>query len=210
MFDFKKKETRRKLELSLLCGMIITVLLSVTSFGASCGNIRNEVLRMHVIANSDSAEDQAVKLKVRDAVLAAGKDLFDGSVSAAEAETVLDSEKQMLQQAAETVLRENGFSYGARVEIGKDFFNTRTYDGKVTLPAGEYEAVRVILGEGEGQNWWCVMFPPLCLPAAEAEAEMGDVLPEHEAEMTERNPRYEARFKIIELFEKLSEKTRAE
>ena len=78
MFDFKKKETRRKLELSLLCGLMITVLLSVTSFGASCGNIRNEVLRMHVIANSDSAEDQAVKHKVRDAVLAAGKDLFDG------------------------------------------------------------------------------------------------------------------------------------
>lgn len=163
---------------------------------------------MHVIANSDSEEDQAVKRKVRDAVLAAGKDLFDGSLTAADAETVLDSEKQVLQQAAETVLRENGFSYGVRVEIGKDFFNTRTYDGKVTLPAGEYEAVRVILGEGEGQNWWCVMFPPLCLPAAEAEAEMGDVLSEREAEITARNPRYEARFKIVEIFEKLSEKTK--
>ena len=163
---------------------------------------------MHVIANSDSEEDQAVKLKVRDAVLAAGKDLFDGSVSAAEAETVLNSEKQMLQQVAETVLRENGFSYGARVEIGKDFFNTRTYDGKVTLPAGEYEAVRVILGEGAGQNWWCVMFPPLCLPAAEAETEIEDVLSERETEITARNPRYEARFKIVEIFEKLSAKTK--
>ena len=143
----RKKENRCKLELSILCGLVIAVVLSVTSFGASCGNIRNEVLRMHVIANSDSEEDQAVKRKVRDAVLAAGKDLFDGSVTAADAETVLDGEKQVLQQAAETVLRENGFSYGVRVEIGKDFFNTRTYDGKVTLPAGEYEAVRVILGE---------------------------------------------------------------
>lgn len=205
---FQKKETRRKLELSVLCGLIIAVLLSITSFGASCKHIRNAVLRMHVIANSDSAEDQAVKLKVRDAVLAAGKDVFDGSVTAADAETVLDSEKQVLQTAAETVLRENGFDYGVRVEIGKDFFNTRTYDGKVTLPAGEYEAVRVILGEGNGQNWWCVMFPPLCLPAAEADAEIGDVLPKNEAEITERNPRYEARFKIIEIFEKLSEKTK--
>lgn len=170
----RKKENRCKLELSILCGLVIAVVLSVTSFGASCGNIRNEVLRMHVIANSDSEEDQAVKRKVRDAVLAAGKDLFDGSVTAAEAETVLDSEKQTLQQAAETVLRENGFSYGVRVEIGKDFFNTRTYDGKVTLPAGEYEAVRVILGEGKGQNWWCVMFPPLCileLPGGEIDYE---------------------------------------
>lgn len=208
MTVFKTKETLRKLEISLFCGLLIAVLLSITSFGASCGNIRKEVLRMHVIANSDSAEDQAVKLKVRDAVLEAGKDLFDGSLTADEAENVLASDKQALQNAAETVLRENGFSYGARVEIGRDFFNTRTYDGKVTLPAGEYEAVRVILGEGKGQNWWCVMFPPLCLPAAEAQADIGDVLPENEAEITERNPRYEARFKIIEIFEKLAEKTK--
>lgn len=205
---WRKKETRRKLELSLFCGLVIAVMLSVTSFGASCGHIRNAVLRMHVIANSDTEEDQAVKLQVRDAVLKAGKELFDGSLTAAEAETVLDSEKQMLQQAAETVLRENGFSYGARVEIGKDYFNTRTYDGKVTLPAGEYEAVRVILGEGAGQNWWCVMFPPLCLPAAEAETEIEDVLSERETEITARNPRYEARFKIVEIFEKLSAKTK--
>ena len=208
MTVFKTKETRRKLELSLFCGLLIAVLLSITSFGASCGNIRKEVLRMHIIANSDSAEDQAVKLKVRDAVLEAGKDLFDGSLTADEAEHVLASDKQALQNAAETVLRENGFSYGVRVEIGRDFFNTRTYDGKVTLPAGEYEAVRVILGEGKGQNWWCVMFPPLCLPAAEAQADIGDVLPENEAEITEHNPRYEARFKIIEIFEKLAEKTK--
>lgn len=200
----------QKIELSVFCGLLIAVLLSVTSFGASCGNIRNSVLRMHVIANSDSTEDQAVKLKVRDAVLEAGKNLFDGSLTAADAETVLESDKQALQSAAETVLRENGFSYGVCVEIGKDFFNTRTYDDKVTLPAGEYEAVRVILGEGKGQNWWCVMFPPLCLPAAEADATMEDVLPENEAEITERRPQYEARFKIIELFEKLSEKAKAD
>lgn len=200
----------QKTELSVFCGLLIAVLLSVTSFGASCGNIRNSVLRMHVIANSDSTEDQAVKLKVRDAVLEAGKNLFDGSLTAADAETVLESDKQALQSAAETVLRENGFSYDVRVEIGKDFFNTRTYDDKVTLPAGEYEAVRVILGEGKGQNWWCVMFPPLCLPAAEADATMEDVLPENEAEITERRPQYEARFKIIELFEKLSEKAKAD
>lgn len=200
----------QKIELSVFCGLLIAVLLSVTSFGASCGNIRNSVLRMHIIANSDSTEDQAVKLQVRDAVLAAGKDLFDGSLTAADAENILESDKQALQSAAETVLRENGFSYGVRVEIGKDFFNTRTYDEKVTLPAGEYEAVRVILGEGKGKNWWCVMFPPLCLPAAEADAQMEDVLPENEAEITENRPQYEARFKIIELFEKLSEKAKAD
>ena len=197
----RNREIARKLEISLFCGLIISVLLSIISFGASCGEIRQDVLRMHVIANSDSAEDQAVKLKVRDAVLEAGEDLFDGTLTAEGAEQVLDSDIERLQNAARTVLAENGFDYGVRVEIGKDYFNTRTYDGEVTLPAGEYEAVRVILGEGKGQNWWCVMFPPMCLPAAEADTEISDVLTKNEEDVVKSNPKYEARFKIVELFE---------
>ncbi len=205
---FQKKEIRRKLELSLFCGLFITVLLSITSFGASCGEIRQNVLRMHVIANSDSEADQALKLQVRDAVLKEGKELFDGSLTAKQAENILDGDKERLRAAAESVIQENGFDYGVTVEIGKDFFSTRTYDGKVTLPAGEYEAVRVIIGEGKGQNWWCVMFPPLCLPAAEAQADIGDVLSDREEKLVESDPKYEARFKIIEIFEKIAEKTK--
>lgn len=197
----RNREVARKLEISLFCGLVISVLLSIISFGASCGEIRQDVLRMHVIANSDSAEDQAVKLKVRDAVLEAGEDLFDGTLTAEGAEQVLDSDIERLQNAAQNVLTENGFDYGVRVEIGKDYFNTRTYDGEVTLPAGEYEAVRVILGEGQGQNWWCVMFPPMCLPAAEADTEISDVLTKNEEDVVKSNPKYEARFKIVELFE---------
>ena len=197
----RNREIARKLEISLFCGLIISVLLSIISFGASCGEIRQDVLRMHVIANSDSTEDQAVKLKVRDAVLEAGEDLFDGTLTAEGAEQVLDSDIERLQNAAQNVLTENGFDYGVRVEIGKDYFNTRTYDGEVTLPAGEYEAVRVILGEGKGQNWWCVMFPPMCLPAAEADTEISDVLTQNEEDVVKSNPKYEARFKIVELFE---------
>lgn len=197
----RNREIARKLEISLFCGLVISVLLSIISFGASCGEIRQDVLRMHVIANSDSAEDQAVKLKVRDAVLEAGEDLFDGTLTAEGAEQVLDSDIERLQNAAQTVLTEKGFDYGVRVEIGKDYFNTRTYDGEVTLPAGEYEAVRVILGEGKGQNWWCVMFPPMCLPAAEADTEISDVLTQNEEDVVKSNPKYEARFKIVELFE---------
>ena len=197
----RNREIARKLEISLFCGLIISVLLSIISFGASCGEIRQDVLRMHVIANSDSAEDQAMKLKVRDAILEAGEDLFDGTLTAEGAEQVLDSDIERLQNAAQTVLTGNGFDYGVRVEIGKDYFNTRTYDGEVTLPAGEYEAVRVILGEGKGQNWWCVMFPPMCLPAAEADTEISDVLTQNEEDVVKSNPKYEARFKIVELFE---------
>lgn len=202
------KAIRRKWELSLLCGFCIAVLLSVTNFAAACGNIRTRVLRMHVIANSDTEFDQTVKLQVRDAVLAAGKDLFDGSLTAETAEQVLRADIQRLTDAADAVLAENGCNYRAKVEIGKSFFDTRTYDDAVTLPAGEYEAVRVILGEGRGKNWWCVMFPPLCLPAAEAETQMDAVLSEQEAALTRRSPKYEVRFKLIEWFEELAAQTK--
>ena len=107
---------------------------------------------MHVIANSDTAEDQALKLKVRDAVLETGKTLFDGSMTAADAELVLDSEKAELQKAAETVIRENGFDYGVRVEIGKDFFNTRTYDEKVTLKGLHFSGDCGILSKLSGKG----------------------------------------------------------
>ena len=161
---------------------------------------------MHVIANSDTAEDQALKLKVRDAVLETGKTLFDGSMTAADAELVLDSEKAELQKAAETVIRENGFDYGVRVEIGKDFFNTRTYDEKVTLPAGTYEAVRVIIGEGAGQNWWCVVFPPLCA-AASAEvpeaALAAGLSPAQVGLITEEDQGYVLKSKLVEFWQSL-------
>ena len=202
------KETRRKAELSVLCGLLIAGLLSVTSFGAVCGQVREDVLRMHVIANSDSEADQAVKLKVRDAVLEAGGALFDGSMTVEDAQQVLQSDIDRLQNAAEEVLAEYGMDYGVTVEIGQDFFATRTYDDAVTLPAGVYTAVRVILGNGEGQNWWCVMFPPLCLPAAEGEATLDDALTDAEEDVVTRSPRFEARFKIVELFEKIAEKIR--
>ena len=142
------------------------------------------------------------------AVLEAGGALFDGTMTVEDAQQVLQSDIDRLQNAAEDVLAENGMDYGVTVEIGQDFFATRTYDDAVTLPAGVYTAVRVILGNGEGQNWWCVMFPPLCLPAAEGEVTLDDALTEEEEDVVTRSPRFEARFKIVELFEKIAEKIR--
>lgn len=197
-----------KIELSVLAGLIIAVVMSFTSFASACKEIRTDVLRMHVIANSDSDEDQTLKLKVRDAVLKEGKDVFDGSLTAAQAEEILNPQKDRLLSAAQKVISENGYDYDVKIEIGKDFFSTRTYDDRITLPAGEYEAVRVIIGEGKGKNWWCVMFPPMCLPAAESnnEVNIDELLTDDELEIVESNPKYEPRFKIIELYEKLVDK----
>ncbi len=199
------KNKIRRIELSILCGLIITVILSTVSFARDCSEIRNSVLRMHVIANSDSDADQELKLKVRDAVLQAGKEYFDGSVTASQAEEKLIPVTEMLEQAAKRTIEENGFDYGVTVSVGREYFGTRTYDNDITLPAGQYEALKVIIGEGNGHNWWCVMFPPMCLPAAESDAEIDSVLSDSELSVVKSNPKFEPRFKIIELIEKIAE-----
>ena len=117
-----------------------------------------EVLRLHILANSDSKEDQRVKLLVRDALIRE----FAPAGSLQEAEEVLLNEGGGVLETVKRVLREQGCAYGAQLRFGVMGFPDKTY-GDTTYPAGEYEALRVELGNAEGQNWWCVLFPPLCL-----------------------------------------------
>lgn len=199
-----KKEHIKKsvlFELAIILGLLISMFISYSSqLESTCDDIRNSVLRLHVIANSDSTKDQALKLKVRDAMLETGATLFSGSVDVTTAKSVVKSEIDTLEKAAECVLRENGCNDNVHIEIGKSRFPTKTY-GNITLPAGKYEAVRVIIGKGEGHNWWCVMFPPMCLPAAEGETELEDVLTQDGIDLVSSNPKYEIKFKIVEWYE---------
>lgn len=188
------------LEISLLAGFLISIIFSITSFASTCDEIRTDVLRLHVIANSDSQEDQQLKLKVRDALLKEGKNIFDGSVTKENAEEKIRKEKEKLEDTAKTVIKENGFDYNVEITVTEEFFNTRTYE-KVTLPAGKYMAVRVLIGESAGKNWWCVMFPPLCIPATQTDINL--FLDEKEVKLVEANPKYEPRFKIVEIYESI-------
>lgn len=205
-FLMRHKNWIKTLEISLLCAFVISAAFSMTAFARSCEVINESVLRMHVIANSDSEADQALKLQVRDAVLAAGADIFDGSVTAGEAEQRILPRIDELTRVAEETVRAAGFDYAVKVSVTQEYFNTRTYEGSVTLPAGVYHAVKVIIGSGQGQNWWCVMFPPLCLPAAADRAEIDAVLQGEEIQVVEANPQYEPRFKIVEWFNQIKEK----
>ena len=198
----KKLFSIKKFEAAAAVALVFTCVLSAVSFDRRCGEVRENVLRLHVIANSDSGADQSVKLKVRDAVLENGSGIFDGSVTVDNAIEKLSPRTGELERTADRVLAENGAAYKARVEIGDEYFSTRTYED-VTLPAGRYTAVRVILGEGKGKNWWCVMFPPLCLPAAEKQTELDAVLSEDGVRLVKSNPKYEIRFKAVEIFEKI-------
>lgn len=147
--------------------LAVLLLASVLFSGAGHGAAKAEnanILRLHVIADSDSAFDQAVKLRVRDAILSVMKPC----ATAAEAEAFLLENGRLILETAERTLAENGCGYGAQLMLGEYPFPDRTYGGEV-YPAGDYRALRVVLGSGAGQNWWCVLFPPLCLITKDAE-----------------------------------------
>lgn len=195
-----------KLQSVLLSLAILLGSLSVAVFAYDCSRVRGDVLRMHVIANSDSDEDQALKLKVRDAVLECGAELFDGTVTADEAKTRIEPKTAELEAAALAVIEREGYDYPVSVSVTNEYFSTRSY-GSLTMPAGRYTAVKVVIGEGAGHNWWCVMFPPLCLPAAqEQDGNIDAFLDDDELKVVRSSTKYEPRFKIVELIERLREK----
>ena len=126
--------------------------------------LNENVIRFHVVANSDSEADQAVKLRIRDAVVEYLQPVLADLPSAEAAKVWLEDHLEELKAVADRVLSENGFSERTTVTVRKEAFDTRRYD-TFTMPAGVYDALRITVGEGQGSNWWCVVFPQLCLPA---------------------------------------------
>ncbi len=194
-----------RIEISVALGLIVSIVVSVVSFASECKNIRKDVIRLHILANSDSEADQQVKLAVRDALLESGGKIFSGTADKDNAVKYLEADKEKLIETANRVLKENGFDYESEVYLVKEYFNTRTYED-FTMPAGEYLALKIILGEGKGHNWWCVMFPPLCLPAATDKANLNAVFTENEVNVIEGTEKYEIRFKIVEIIERIKDK----
>lgn len=185
------------IEIAIILSLFICI-ISCLSFERDCSSIREKVLRLHVIANSDSEEDQALKLKVRDRIIEESGELFALSENTEEAEQNLKNALGELSALTEKVIMEEGSSYSVEVRAEPSYFPTKSY-GNLTLPAGTYKSLKVIIGEGKGQNWWCVLFPPLCLPAAEKREELlSDVLTAKEIKLVSAKPEYEVRFWIAE------------
>lgn len=161
-------------------------------------DLAEKIIRLHVIANSDSAGDQALKLRVRDDVLLQAESLLTGSESPQEAASVLEDNLTALAHTAALAAQEAGQPCAVRVTLEETWFPTRQY-GEMALPAGEYQALRVILGEGQGKNWWCVVFPSLAMPAVTEEAvPAGGFTQEDYALLTEADQPYVFRFKALE------------
>lgn len=134
-------------------------------FAESCENVQTEVLRLHIPANSDSDADQKVKLKLRDFLLEKYGEQLSQCGNLSDAENLCQKLLPQIEEDCNAFLKNRGFDYGAKAELTNMYFTTREYD-KLILPAGEYDALRITLGSGQGHNWWCLIFPQLCLPAA--------------------------------------------
>lgn len=153
--------------MALLAAMTLFLQTGVLTIRAQCA-LAQRVVRLHVVARSDAPEDQAVKLEVRDAVLAAADECTADAQTAQEAAAALSAGLDGIEAAARARLRELGEDESVRVSLAREEFSTRAYD-TFTLPAGQYTALRVVIGEGEGHNWWCVVFPSLCTAATAEE-----------------------------------------
>lgn len=194
----------KKIKISITVGIVVAILFSICSFAKTSEEIRSDVLRLHVIANSDTSVDQNLKLRLRDYILQEGKDIFNGSVNVENAVEKLEPVLPELEKSAKAFVNRAGFDYDVKISLSNEYFTTRTYE-TVTLPAGKYLALRVVIGSGEGHNWWCVMFPPMCVPAADKKDEIENVFSEKEIKLVESKPKYEPRFKVVEIYEQLKE-----
>lgn len=189
--------------------VVLLVTLMALSFLPVHGEreVYDTVVRLHVLANSDSEEDQALKLMVRDGVLEAAAPLVEDCTTQAEAVEALTAHLSDLESAALAVIESEGYDYPVTVLLGEEDYPTRTYES-CAFPAGTYVSLRVLIGEGEGQNWWCCLFPPLCLSAATAKEDNEDAFlqvgltKDQYGIITETGKtKYKVRFKLLEVLE---------
>ena len=198
---------------AILLSLILFFIFSFETTDYSPDPVYASVFRLHIRANSNSAEDQATKLAVRDALLPFTTELFADCRDLSDAVTIAKAEKDAITAHINSSLSTLGADYSARISIGKEEFPERNYAGEV-YPAGEYTALIVELGDGTGDNWWCVLFPSLCLSAVRAEeavevgltaSQFGSITASSD-EKSEDPPKYRLKFRFLELIEELFER----
>ncbi len=192
----------------LICAFLILALALVAGLFPVHGEeeIYDTVVRLHVVANSNTNEDQALKLKVRDSIIGIVTPAVEGCKTQAEAIEAIEKIIPDIESAAQNTIRENGSEYTVSVKLGREYYPTKTYE-TCAFPEGEYVSLRVLIGESEGENWWCCLFPPLCLSAATPDDEksnedafisVGLTSDQYKLVTETENPKYKVRFKILE------------
>lgn len=192
----------------LLCLLSLYIIISAISYvNAVSLDLANNVFRLHVIANSDSCEDQILKYKVRDAVISYLDKISPKNISRQETILLVENHLDEFLSVAKSVVESNGYNYDISINVGNFYFPTKTY-GDISLPAGNYDALRIEIGKASGQNWWCVMFPPLCfvdvssgiVPEESKEMLESNLSTEEYAIISNENEEISFKFKLLELF----------
>lgn len=197
-----RKHTLRPWEFALMTALTLALAAGLWAQDAGARLQRNFV-RLHVIAASDSAADQAEKRAVRDAALAVLAPKLDGVTDQQEAcRTILAARREVLA-AAQRVC-----AHPVRFRLGTEHYPTRVYDGGFALPAGDYTSLRLVIGDGAGQNWWCVVFPPLCAAETFSPEAVPALSREDAGLITRADGEYEIRFRVLELWDMLRERLR--
>ena len=192
---------KKQILIFFLTVTLLTGLLAVLPIHSE-SNIYSSVLRLHVIANSDSDEDQALKLLVRDAILVETQKLLKDTSDRNTAEEIISQSLEDLRLIAEKTVKENGYSYPVSIALNEEKYPTKNYES-CAFPAGEYTSLQIFIGDAVGQNWWCVLFPPLCLSAAtdkDTFTSVGITDSQYQIITETSNPKYKIRFKILESF----------
>ena len=188
---------------------IVYILLSVFSYSNAVSvGISENVFRLHVIANSDSAEDQNLKYLVRDELIKYMNSICENISSKEDAIKIAEEHKNEFYNIAKQVINDNGFNYDVNIDIGNFSFPTKTY-GDISLPSGFYDALKVEIGSSKGQNWWCVMFPSLCfvdisegIVPEESKQNLQDNMEEENYNLISSDTfEFKLKFKLVELFE---------
>jgi len=175
---------KKNLKMVIILSILLFIYISICAFSyasTTSSEIANSVFRLHVIANSNSNEDQNLKYKVRDSLLEYMNSICQNCTAKENAITIVEKHKSNFEQIALNTIKENGYSYSVKINIGNFEFPTKNY-GDISLPAGYYDALRVEIGEANGQNWWCVMFPPLCFVDISS-----GIVPDESKELIENN-----------------------
>lgn len=162
--------------------------------------IYDDTVRLHILANSDKEDDQRLKIAVRDGILEKYSDTLLECQSTDDAERVINGLIPSIEADAESIIKNAGYDYSVTATLGKEWYDTRVYDD-FTMPRGVYTSLQIIIGEGEGKNWWCVMYPPLCTELASENAPSDDAVADYsKAEVTLiRGGKYNVKFKILEI-----------
>lgn len=187
-------------EKSVFMGFLISILCSFVNFQSRCDKIKRDVFRLHIIANSDSDEDQKLKIKIRDSILNKLREQKFSSLK--DTKKFVFDNLNTLKNITKNEINSNGLNYDLKIEVCKSNFNNREYENLI-LPAGDYDSLKVNIGDGEGKNWWCVLFPPICVGASKGKVEVNGLLTEDEIDMVENKDKYEIEFKVVELINRL-------